>query len=406
MNKSILSNRIKNMPESATLKMTSLSRGLKAKGIDVITLSIGEPDFDTPQIVKDAAKKAIDDNISHYTPVPGFPALRQAIADKLKRDNGLDYNPDQIVVSNGAKQSIANVFMSILNKGDEVIIPSPYWVSYPEMVKMADGEPVIIDAGIESDFKIKPEQIEAVITPKTKAIIFSSPSNPTGSLYTKEDLKALADVLKAHSNVLLISDEIYELIIFQGKHESIASFEEIKDQVVIVNGVSKGFAMTGWRIGYIAAPQFIAAACNKFQGQYTSGASSISQMAALEAMNTAPENSPEIKQMVAAFKERRDLLIRLVKNIPGFKTNTPEGAFYLFPDVSAYFGKTDGETTINNGNDFCLYLLDKAHVALVPGEAFGADDCIRISYATSMDNIKEAVKRIATACNNLKYRGQ
>ena len=406
MNKSILSNRIKNMSESATLKMTSLSRGLKAKGIDVITLSIGEPDFDTPQIVKDAAKKAIDDNISHYTPVPGFPALRQAIADKLKRDNGLDYNPDQIVVSNGAKQSIANVFMSILNKGDEVIIPSPYWVSYPEMVKMADGEPVIIDAGIESDFKIKPEQIEAVITPKTKAIIFSSPSNPTGSLYTKEDLKALADVLKAHSNVLLISDEIYELIIFQGKHESIASFEEIKDQVVIVNGVSKGFAMTGWRIGYIAAPQFIAAACNKFQGQYTSGASSISQMAALEAMNTAPENSPEIKQMVAAFKERRDLLIRLVKNIPGFKTNTPEGAFYLFPDVSAYFGKTDGETTINNGNDFCLYLLDKAHVALVPGEAFGADDCIRISYATSMDNIKEAVKRIATACNNLKYRGQ
>ncbi len=402
MNKSILSNRIQNMSESATLKMTRLSRELKAKGIDIITLSIGEPDFDTPQNVKDAAKKAIDDNISHYTPVPGFPALRQAIADKLKRDNGLDYSADQIVVSNGAKQSIANVFMSILNKGDEVIIPSPYWVSYPEMVKMADGEPVIIDAGIESDFKIKPEQIEAAITPKTKAIIFSSPSNPTGSLYTKEDLQALAEVLKAHPDVLLISDEIYELIIFSGKHESIASFGKIKDQVVIVNGVSKGFAMTGWRIGYIAAPQFIAAACNKFQGQYTSGASSISQMAALEAMNTAPEDSPEIKQMIAAFKERRNLLIRLVKEIPGFKTNTPEGAFYLFPDVSDYFGKTDGETTINNGNDLCLYLLDKAHVALVPGEAFGANDCIRISYATSIDNIREAVKRIAAACSNLK----
>ncbi len=402
MNKSILSNRIQNMSESATLKMTRLSRELKAKGIDIITLSIGEPDFDTPQNVKDAAKKAIDDNISHYTPVPGFPALRQAIADKLKRDNGLDYSADQIVVSNGAKQSIANVFMSILNKGDEVIIPSPYWVSYPEMVKMADGEPVVIDAGIESDFKIKPEQIEAAITPKTKAIIFSSPSNPTGSLYTKEDLQALAEVLKAHPDVLLISDEIYELIIFSGKHESIASFGKIKDQVVIVNGVSKGFAMTGWRIGYIAAPQFIAAACNKFQGQYTSGASSISQMAALEAMNTAPEDSPEIKQMIAAFKERRNLLIRLVKEIPGFKTNTPEGAFYLFPDVSDYFGKTDGETTINNGNDLCLYLLDKAHVALVPGEAFGANDCIRISYATSIDNIREAVKRIAAACSNLK----
>ncbi len=402
MNKSILSNRIQNMSESATLKMTRLSRELKAKGIDIITLSIGEPDFDTPQNVKDAAKKAIDDNISHYTPVPGFPALRQAIAHKLKRDNGLDYSADQIVVSNGAKQSIANVFMSILNKGDEVIIPSPYWVSYPEMVKMADGEPVVIDAGIESDFKIKPEQIEAAITPKTKAIIFSSPSNPTGSLYTKEDLQALAEVLKAHPDVLLISDEIYELIIFSGKHESIASFGKIKDQVVIVNGVSKGFAMTGWRIGYIAAPQFIAAACNKFQGQYTSGASSISQMAALEAMETAPEKSTEIKQMVAAFKERRNLLIRLVKEIPGFKTNTPEGAFYLFPDVSDYFGKTDGETTINNGNDLCLYLLDKAHVALVPGEAFGANDCIRISYATSIDNIREAVKRIAAACSNLK----
>ena len=401
MNKSILANRIVNMSESATLKMTGLSRDLKAKGVDVITLSIGEPDFDTPQNVKDAAKKAIDDNITHYPPVPGFPALRQAIADKLKRDNELNFNASQIVVSNGAKQSIANVFMCILNEGDEVIVPSPYWVSYPEMIKMADGKPVIIDAGIEADFKIKPEQIEAAITPKTKALIFSSPSNPTGSLYTKEELKALADVFKAHPDVLIISDEIYELIIFSGKHESIAAFEEIKEQVVIVNGVSKGFAMTGWRIGYIAAPQLIADACNKIQGQYTSGASGISQMAALEAINNPPEDSPELIKMVSSFKERRDLLIRLVKEIPGFKTNTPEGAFYLFPDVSDYFGKSNGGTTINNSNDLCLYLLDKAHVALVPGEAFGAPDCLRISYATSTDKIEEAVKRIAVACNNL-----
>ena len=401
MNKSILADRIQNMSESATLKMTRLSRELKAQGVDIITLSIGEPDFDTPQNVKDAAKKAIEDNITHYTPVPGFPALRQAIANKLKRDNGLDYKADQIVVSNGAKQSIANIFMSILNKGDEVIVPSPFWVSYPEMIKMADGKPIIIHAGIESDFKIKPEQIEAAITPKTKAIIFSAPSNPTGSLYTKQDLKAIAAVLKAHPDVLLISDEIYELIVFSGKHVSIASFEEIKEQVVIVNGVSKGFAMTGWRIGYIAAPQFIAAACNKFQGQYTSGASSISQMAAIEALNTLPEESPELMKMVSAFKERRDLLIRLVKEIPGFKTNTPEGAFYLFPDVSDYFGKSNGDTTINNSTDLCLYLLNKAHVALVPGEAFGAGDCIRISYATSKDNIEEAVNRIAKACINL-----
>jgi aspartate aminotransferase len=401
MNKSILADRIQNMSESATLKMTRLSRELKAQGVDIITLSIGEPDFDTPRNVKDAAKKAIEDNITHYTPVPGFPALRQAIANKLKRDNGLDYIADQIVVSNGAKQSIANIFMSILNKGDEVIVPSPYWVSYPEMIKMADGEPVIIHAGIESDFKIKPEQIETAITPKTKAIIFSAPSNPTGSLYTKQDLKAIAAVLKAHPDVLLISDEIYELIVFSGKHVSIASFEEIKEQVVIVNGVSKGFAMTGWRIGYIAAPQFLAAACNKFQGQYTSGASSISQMAAIEALNTLPEESPELMKMVSAFKERRDLLIRLVKEIPGFKTNTPEGAFYLFPDVSDYFGKSNGDATINNSTDLCLYLLDKAHVALVPGEAFGAEDCIRISYATSKDNIEEAVNRIAKACINL-----
>ncbi len=402
MDKSILAGRINKMSESATLKMTGLSRALREQGVDVITLSIGEPDFNTPQKVKDAAKEAIDANQTHYPPVPGLPELRQAIAGKLKRDNGLSYNASQIVVSNGAKQSIANVFMCILNKGDEVIVPAPYWVSYPEMVKMADGEPVFINAGIEENFKIKPRQIEAAITPKTKAVIFSSPSNPTGSIYSKTELEALAAVFKAHPDVLIISDEIYELIIFSGRHESIASFEEVKEQVVVVNGVSKGFAMTGWRIGYIAAPQVIADACNKIRGQYTSGASSISQMAAIEALNASPEESNDLIEMVSAFKQRRDLLIRLVKEIPGFKTNTPEGAFYLFPDISDYFGKTNGKTTISNSNDLCLYLLDEAHVALVPGEAFGAPGCIRISYATSVDKIETAVNRIAEACKNLK----
>ncbi|NQU33885.1 MAG: pyridoxal phosphate-dependent aminotransferase [Bacteroidetes bacterium] len=382
--------------------MTRLSRELKAKGVDVITLSIGEPDFDTPQHVKDAGKQAIDDNITHYPPVPGFLELREAIAQKLKRDNGLDYNANQIVVSTGAKHSLINIFMCILNDGDEVIIPAPYWVSYPEMVKLSGGNPVVIDAGIENDFKVSPKQLEDAITEKTKAFLFNSPSNPTGSVYTRDELKAIADVLARYPDILIVADEIYEYINFDGVHESLASFDEIKDQIVIVNGVSKGMAMTGWRIGYIAGPKFIADACTKIQGQYTSGTGTISQMAALEAVKTDPKKSKDLKIMVSAFKERRDLLIDLVKDIPGLKSNIPNGAFYLFPDVSYYLGRYDGENKINNSTDLCMYLLNDAHVALVPGDAFGSPDCIRISYATSKDLIAEAVHRIKVALAKLK----
>jgi aspartate aminotransferase len=398
----ILSKRIMRLSESATLEMTRKSRELKAKGVDIITLSIGEPDFDTPDDIKKSAIQAIDDNYTHYPPVPGFLELRQAIADKLKRDNGLDYQASQIVVSNGAKQSLTNIFMVLLDEGDEVIIPSPFWVSYPEMIKMADGNPVYIDAGIETDFKVTPEQIEAAITPKTKAFLLNSPGNPTGSVYTKEELKAIAAVFEKHPDIVIVSDEIYELILFDGIHESIAQFENIKEQVVIVNGVSKGFAMTGWRIGYIAAPQFLAGAINKLQGQYTSGAGTISQMAALRAMTTHPAHSAALKNMVTTFKERRDLLIDLMKDIPGIKLNVPSGAFYLFPDVSSYYGKSDGGSVIENSNDLCIYLLNKAHVALVPGEAFGSPKCIRFSYATSNDLIKEAIKRIKAALEALR----
>jgi aspartate aminotransferase len=382
--------------------MTRKSRELKAQGIDIITLSIGEPDFDTPTAIKNAGNDAINNNITHYPPVPGFIELRQAIADKLKRDNGLDYTSSQIVVSNGAKQSLTNIFMVLLNEGDEVIIPSPFWVSYPEMIKMADGKPVFVDAGIETDFKVTPEQVEAAITPRTKAFLFNSPSNPTGSVYTKEELKALADVFEKYPDIVIVSDEIYELILFEGKHESIAQFESIRDRVIIVNGVSKGFAMTGWRIGYIAAPQFLTDAINKLQGQYTSGAGTISQMAAQEAVATNPATSDDLKNMVSTFKERRDLLIDLMKDISGVKLSIPNGAFYLFPDVSSYYGKSDGQSTINNSGDLCIYLLNEAHVALVPGEAFGSPDCIRISYATSNDLIKEAIKRIKEALDKLK----
>ena len=403
MKNSILSDRILNLGESATLEMTRLSRELKAKGVDVITLSIGEPDFDTPQHVKDAGKQAIDDNITHYPPVPGFLELREAIAQKLKRDNGLDYNANQIVVSTGAKHSLINIFMCILNDGDEVIIPAPYWVSYPEMVKLSGGNPVVIDAGIENDFKVSPKQLEDAITEKTKAFLFNSPSNPTGSVYTHDELKAIADVLAKYPDILIVADEIYEYINFDGVHESLASFDEIKDQIVIVNGVSKGMAMTGWRIGYIAGPKFIADACTKIQGQYTSGTGTISQMAALEAVKTDPKKSKDLKNMVSAFKERRDLLIDLVKDIPGLKSNIPNGAFYLFPDVSYYYGKSNnGENKINNSTDLCMYLLDDAHVALVSGDAFGSPDCIRISYATSKDLIAEAVQRIKVALAKLK----
>ncbi|HEY9115025.1 MAG TPA: pyridoxal phosphate-dependent aminotransferase [Bacteroidales bacterium] len=401
MNEKILSDRIVNMTESATLLMTQKSRELTAKGFDVINLSIGEPDFNTPEAVKQAGKKAIDDNITHYPPVPGFPELRKAVAHKFKRDNGLDYNFTQIVISNGAKQSIANILMCILNAGDEVIVPAPFWVSYPEMIKMTEGEPVFIYTGIEQDFKVTPQQIESAITKRTKAFLFSSPSNPTGSVYTHQELKAFADVFAKYPDILIISDEIYEYNIFEGKHESIASFENVKEQVSIVNGVSKGFAMTGWRIGYMAGPQFLATACNTLQGQFTSGAGTISQMAALEAVKTAPEDSKELKIMVEAFRERRDLLINLLKNVKGIKTNVPNGAFYLFPDVSYYYGKSDGESTIKDGTDLCLYLLDKAHVALVPGDAFGSYESIRISYATSSQMIKEAVNRIIPALKAL-----
>lgn len=382
--------------------MTRLSRELKRKGVDVITLSIGEPDFDTPQVVKDAGKKAIDDNITHYPPVPGFMELREAIANKLKRDNGLDYEAKNIVVSTGAKHSLINVFMCILNEGDEVIIPAPYWVSYPEMVNLSGGISVIIPSTIESDFKVTAEQIEAAITPRTKAFLFNSPSNPTGMVYTKEELEEIAAVFAKYPDILIVADEIYEYIKFEGDHVSLASFEKIKEQVVVVNGVSKGMAMTGWRIGYIAGPEFLASAVIKLQGQYTSGTGTISQMAALEAVSIDPLKSKDVKDMVEAFRERRDLLIECVKDIPGFVSNVPMGAFYLFPDVSYYYGKKYGDMVITNGKDLCMYLLEEAHVALVPGEAFGNPECIRISYATSKNLIKEAISRIKTALAKLK----
>lgn len=402
MDSTILSDRLLSMTESATLEMTRLSRELRDKGHDVITLSIGEPDFNTPEPIKEAGKKAIDDNYTHYPPVPGFPELREAIANKLKRDNGLEFNQSQVVISNGAKQSIANVLLCILNEGDEVIVPAPYWVSYPSMIKMAGGKTIVIEADIESDFKITPEQIENAITDRTKAFLFNSPNNPTGTVYTKKELESISKVFEKYPDILIIADEIYEYNLFEGDHISLASFDQIKDQVAVINGVSKGYAMTGWRIGYIAAPQIIANACNKVQGQYTSGAGSISQMAALKAINTDPNQSTELKMMVAAFKERRDLLIGLVNKIPGVITNKPNGAFYLFPDVSYYYGKSNGSKTINNSTDLCLYLLDKAHVALVPGEAFGSPECIRISYATSKEQITEAINRIKPALENLK----
>jgi len=402
VNKTILSNRILRLSESATLEMTRKSRELKAQGKDIITLSIGEPDFDTPAEIKEAGKNAIDNNITHYPPVPGFPELRQAIADKLKRDNNLDFSASQIVVSNGAKQALTNIFMVLLNEGDEVIIPSPFWVSYPEMIKMADGTAVFVDAGIDTDFKVTPEQVEAAITPRTKAFLFNSPGNPTGSVYSKEELKALADVFAKYPDIVIVSDEIYELILFEGRHESIAQFEAVRDRVIIVNGVSKGFAMTGWRIGYVAAPRFLTDAINKLQGQYTSGAGTISQMAALKAITTDPAASPELHEMVATFKERRDLIIGLLSNIPGVKLTTPNGAFYLFPDVSSYYGKSDGETVVTNSSDLCIYLLNKANVALVPGEAFGSPNCVRLSYATSGELIVEAIRRIGKALAELK----
>ncbi len=401
MSEIILSNRVLNMAESATLAMTNKSRELKAQGIDVISLSIGEPDFNTPEAAKQAGIDAIQNNDTHYPPVPGTPALRKAVAAKLKRDNGLDYKDTDIIISNGAKQAITNTFLAILNEGDEVIIPAPFWVSYPEMVKLGGGVPVIIKTDIEHDFKITAEQLEAAITPKTKAFIINTPCNPSGSVFTKADLTAIAEVLRKYPNIIVISDEIYEYIQYEHKHESMGQFEFLKDRLVLVNGVAKGYAMTGWRIGYIAAPQAIVKATNKIQGQYTSGICTIAQAAALKAMELSPENSSEIQAMLKAFRGRRDMLHDMLNEIPGVKCNMPSGAFYVFPEVKSYYGKTDGETTITGSDDLCMYLLYNAHVACVAGKAFGNDDCIRLSYATSEDKLIEAVKRIKVALAKL-----
>ena len=402
MQSKMLSNRVNGLSESATLEMTRLSRILKSQGHDVINLSIGEPDFNTPTAIKEAAINAINNNKTHYTPVSGLPELREAIAGKLKRDNDLEFDADQIVVSNGAKQSIANVILCLINPEDEVIIPAPYWVSYPEFVHLAEGKIVEIPTTIDTDFKITAEQLENAITEKTKAIIFSSPSNPTGMLYSDKELKEIAEVVSRHKNVVIISDEIYEFINFSGKHRSIAEFDFVKEQVVVINGVSKGYAMTGWRIGYAAAPKYLAKACDIVQGQYTSGASSISQLAALEAMKTSKESSSEIEYMLRAFKERRDLVYELLCDIPGINVNMPDGAFYFFPEVNSYYGKSNGKTTIENSKDLCLYILENVYVALVPGSAFGNPDCMRISYATSKELLIEAIKRIKSALTELK----
>ncbi|MBL7889599.1 MAG: pyridoxal phosphate-dependent aminotransferase [Bacteroidia bacterium] len=394
-----LSDRINNLAESQTLAMAKKSRELQAKGKDIISLSIGEPDFNTPDFIKEAAKKAIDNNITRYTPVPGILDVRKAISEKFKRDNGLNYTPEQIVVSTGAKQSIANVILSMVNPGEEVIVPIPYWVSYIETIKLAEGIPVTIPTSVESNFKITPEQLKKAITPKTKMMVFSTPCNPSGSVYTKDELKALADVIIQHPDLYVISDEIYEYINFIGKHESLAQFDFIYDRVITVNGVSKGYAMTGWRIGYIGAPKWIADACEKMQGQFTSGTCSIAQMAAMEGIKADPSVTFEMRD---AFKKRRDLVLGLLKEIPGMKTNIPDGAFYIFPDISYYFGKSYGNYKINNSNDLSMYLLEEGNVALVSGDAFGDNNCIRFSYATSEDKLIESVKRVKEALAKLK----
>lgn len=400
--KNILAERINRLSESETLAMTRMGRELKAKGKDVISLSIGEPDFNTPEFIKDAAKKALDDNYTHYTPVPGFADLREAVCTKFKRDNNLDYKPENIVVSTGAKQSLANVVLSLVNPGDEVLVPTPFWVSYSEIIKLAEGKAVYIPANIENNFKVTPKQIKDAISAKTKIIMINSPSNPSGAVYNKEEIRAIAEVVAEYPDIYIVSDEIYEHINFVGKHESFAQFDFIKDQVVVVNGLSKGYAMTGWRLGYIAAPKIIASACTKLQGQVTSGTSSISQRAAIPALEMNPEKAEDMKIMISAFKERRDLLLDLLKEVPGFITNIPNGAFYVFPDISYYFGKANGSTVIKNSKDLCMYLLDNVYVALVPGSAFGNPDCIRFSYATSKDNLIEAVNRIKKALSYLK----
>ena len=394
-----VSDRLAALAPSQTLAMSQKSSELKAQGVDVINLSVGEPDFNTPQHIKDAAKKAIDDNFSHYSPVPGYMDLRQAICAKLKNENGLDFTPEQIVVSNGAKQSICNTILALVNPGDEVILPAPYWVSYVEMVKLAEGKNVIVETGIEQDFKMTPAQLEAAITPKTKLLILCSPSNPTGSVYSREELEALASVLERHPQVFVISDEIYEHINYVGAHQSLAQFPSIRERIVIINGVSKGYAMTGWRIGFVAAPLWLAKACNKLQSQYTSGPSSIAQKASVAAFSG---DQSCVEEMRRAFERRRDLVVELARQIPGFKVNVPQGACYLIPDVSYYYGKKFGDKVIENSADLAMYLLEEGHVATVGGPAFSATECLRFSYATSEENLKEALLRIKEALAKLK----
>jgi aspartate aminotransferase len=387
-----LSNRLQRLAPSATLAMSQKSSEMKAQGIDVINLSVGEPDFNTPDAIKEAAKQAVDDNFSKYSPVPGYPELRKAIVNKLKRENQLDYSVGEILVSNGAKQSVCNTVMALVNPGEEVIIPAPYWVSYPQMVKLAGGEPVIVEAGFEQNFKMTAAQLEAAITPKTRMIILCSPSNPTGSVYSKQELQSLAEVILRHEDLFVLADEIYEHINYVGHHESIAQFTGMKERTIIVNGVSKAYAMTGWRIGYIAAPEWIVKGCNKLQGQYTSGPCSVSQKAAEFAYN---DDQQCVEDMRLAFERRRDLIVRLAKDVPGLEVNVPEGAFYLFPKCSSFYGKkTPDGTTIGNSTDLAMYLLEKGHVATVGGDAFGDPDCFRMSYATSDENIVEAMRRI------------
>ena len=394
-----LSDRLNRLAPSATLAMSQKSSEMKAQGIDVINMSVGEPDFNTPDNIKQAAKKAIDENYSRYSPVPGYPDLRKAIVAKLKNENGLEYTINEVIVGTGGKQCVCNAVLALVNPGDEVIIPAPYWVSYPQMVKLAGGVPVTVSAGFEQDFKMTAEQLENAITDKTKMLILCSPSNPTGSVYSKEELASLAEVLRKHPDVFVLADEIYEHINYVGKHHSIAQEPGLKEQVIIANGVSKAYAMTGWRIGFLAGPEWIIKGCNKLQGQYTSGTCSVSQKAA-EAAYTLDQSA--VEKMRQAFERRRDLIVKLAKEVPGLEVNVPQGAFYLFPKCNSYFGKSNGEKTINNSTDFAMYLLEEAHVATVGGDAFGDPDCFRMSYATSDENIVEAIRRIKEALAKLK----
>lgn len=393
-----LSNRLNRLAPSATLAMSQKSSEMKAQGIDVINMSVGEPDFNTPDHIKEAAKEAVDNNYSRYSPVPGYPELRKAIVAKLRNENGLDYADGEILVSNGAKQCVCNAVMALVDDGDEVIIPAPYWVSYPQMVKLAGGTPVIVKAGFEQDFKMTPEQLENAITPKTRMLILCSPSNPTGSVYTENELKALAEVILRHEDVFVLADEIYEHINYTGKHASMAAFPGMKERTIVVNGVSKAYAMTGWRIGFMAAPEWIIKGCNKLQGQYTSGPCSVSQKAAEQAYVASQAC---VEEMRKAFERRRDLIVGLAREIPGLEVNVPQGAFYLFPKCSSFYGKSDGKRTVNNSSDLAMFLLEEGHVATVGGDAFGDPDCFRMSYATSDDNIREAMKRIKTCLAKL-----